>query len=196
MKYAILFLMAIVLSGCGVLNPVVDRSESHVLAAAAPARAVTGNAPAIAIARPSLPGYLDRQQLVTRGRDGMLVMNSNQIWAEPLDDGMARVTAENLGRIRNSMNIQPIQAFIAMDYSHLLETRVSRFDADVATRMVVLECTWKLQPVTGHVSPTRSFRVEVPIDDAKFSPTSGQQVRVDAMSRALAEFAATIARHL
>ena len=195
MKIIFLLPAAVFLSACGALDPVEDRSMSHVLEAAAPQRAVTGSSPAIAVARPSLPGYIDRQQLVTRNPGGNIVMNSNQIWAEPIDEGIARVTAENLGRIRNSMNIQPVQAFITIDYTHLLEVRVSRFDADATTRSVVLECTWKLQPVTGRIAQTRSFRTEVPIDDPRFSATSPQQARIAAMNRALAELAAAIARH-
>ncbi len=185
-----------VLASCGVLDPVEDRSVSHILEAAAPARTVTGSSPVIAVARPSIPGYLDRQQLVTRSRAGNPVMNSNQIWAEPLDDGMARVTAENLGRLRNSMNIQPVQAFITIDYSHLLEVRVLRFDADAAARNVVLECTWTLQPVSGRIAPVRRFQTEVPIEDPWFTATSAQHARVAAMNRALAELAAAIAPSL
>ncbi|MFU8893831.1 MAG: membrane integrity-associated transporter subunit PqiC [Luteolibacter sp.] len=196
MKIATLLLPVIALSACGVLKPVEDHSENHILAAISPSRAVTGNTPSIAIARPSLPGYIDRQQLVTRSRNGTIVMNANQIWAEPLDDGIARVTAENLGIIRNSMNIQPVQAFITIDYTHLLEMRVSRFDADAGTRSVVLECTWKLQPVSGRVAPARAFRTEVPIEDPGFSAASPQQQRVQAMNQALAELAAVIARQL
>ncbi len=194
MKTAILFLASLFLVACGALKPVEDRSENHILAAAAPQRNVTGNAPAIAIARPSIPGYIDRQQLLTRNRAGEVVMNSNQIWAEPLDEGIARVTAENLGRIHNSMNIQPVQAFITIDYSHLLEMRVVKFDANAATGTVVLECTWKLQPVTGHVAPTRPFRTEVKIEDPQFSARSSQQARIEAMNQALAELAADISR--
>lgn len=180
-------------TACGVLKPVEDRSMSHILEAAAPARAVTGNAPAIAIARPSLPGYLDRQQLVTRDRTGAIVMNPNQLWAEPFDTGIARATAENLGRIRNSLNIQPVEAFITLDYTHVLELRVSRFEADAASRTVVLECAWKLQPVDGRIAPFRPFRTEVPIPGDTFTAGGPQQDRVAAMNRALAELAAAIA---
>ena len=195
-RYAIPLLAVAALTSCGALDPVEDRSVNHILEAAAPARTITGNAPVIAIARPSVPGYLDRQQLVTRSRTGNPVMNSNQLWAESLDDGITRVTAENLGRIHNSMNIQPVQSFITIDYSHLLEIRIVRFDADAATRTVILECTWKLQPVSGRVASVRSFRTEVPIDDEKFTALSPQNARVTAMNQALAEFAAAIARHL
>jgi len=196
MKTTLLFPVVIALSACGVLKPVEDRSLSHVLEAATPQRAITGSSPAIAVARPSLPGYIDRQQLVTREHNGNIVLNSNQTWAEPLDEGIARITAENLARIRNSMNIQPVRAFIAMDYTHLLEIRVARFDADAATRTITLECTWKLQPVSGRIAATRSFRTEVPINDDQFSANAPQQARVAAMNQALAELAATIAKQL
>jgi uncharacterized lipoprotein YmbA len=189
-------LAACLLPSCGVLDPVEDRSVNHILEAAAPARTVTGNAPVIAIARPTIPGYLDRQQLVTRDANAQLVINLNELWAEPLDDGIARVTAENLALIKNSLNIQPIRAFIAIDYSHLLETRITRFDADAATRTVVLECTWRLQPVSGRLASARPFRAEIPIADTQFSPTAPQNARVAAMNQALAQLAAAIAREL
>lgn len=178
---------------CGVLDPVEDRSLNYVLEAAAPARVITGNSPVVAIARPSLPGYLDRQQLVTRDRSGRLVMNPNHLWAEPIDAGIARVTAENLGRIRNSLNIQPVEAFITLDYSHLLELRISRFDADTTTGLVTLECAWKLQPVDGRIATFRAFRTEVPVDGDPYTATGPQDTRVVAMNRALAELAAAIA---
>ena len=190
------FLAVAALASCNVLQPVKDTSVSHILEAAAPARNITGSSPVIAIARPAIPGYLDRQQLVTRSPSGNPVMNSNQLWAESLNDGITRVTAENLGRIRNSHNIQPVQSFITIDYSHLLELRITRFDADAATRTVELECTWKLQPVTGRVASIRPFRTEVPIEDPGFTATSAQHARVAAMNQALAELAAAIAPHL
>lgn len=183
-------------SACSVLAPVEDRSMSHILEAAAPARTVTGNSPVIAIARPSLPGYLDRQQLVTRDRSGTVVMNPNHLWAEPFDTGIARATAENLGRIRNSQNIQPVEAFITLDYSHVLELRISRFEADAASRTVILDCAWRLQPVNGRVAPFRPFRTEVPIAGESFTATGPQLDRVAAMNRALAELSAAIARSL
>lgn len=153
----------LLLAACGVLKPVEDSTVNHVLDAAVPERAVTGSSPAIAIARPSLPGYLDRQQLVSRSADGRIMMNSNHLWAEPLDAGISRVTAINLGRLTNSLNIQPVETFVTMDYDLLLEIRVSRFEPDAGGDLV-LECTWKLQPVSGRVTNPRPFRATVPRD--------------------------------
>jgi uncharacterized lipoprotein YmbA len=165
-----------------------------VLDAAVPERAVTGTIPAVAIARPSLPGYLDRQQLVSRGADGRMLMNSYQLWAEPLDAGISRVTAINLGRLANSLNIQPVEAFVTMDYDRLLEIRVSRYEPD-ATGNLVLECTWKLQPVSGRVTSPRNFRTSIAVPGPR-DPLGPQTELVAAMNEALARLAREIASAL
>jgi uncharacterized lipoprotein YmbA len=184
----------LLLTACGVLAPVEDTTVSHVLDAAVPERAVIGSSPAIAIARPSLPGYLDRQQLVSRSADGRIIMNSNHLWAEPLDAGISRVTAMNLGRLANSLNIQPVEAFVTMDYERLLEIRVSRFEPDAGGDLI-LECTWKLQPVSGRVTNPRPFLTRIPAS-GEASPTNPQDARITAMNEALARLAREIARAL
>lgn len=191
---AIALLPVLLAVSCGVLKPVKDASVNHVLDAVVPERAVTGSSPAVAIARPSLPGYLDRQQLVSRGADGRIMMNSDQLWAEPLDAGISRVTAINLGRLANSLNIQPVETFITMDYDRLLEIRVARFEPDAAGKLV-LECTWKLQPVSGRVASPRNFRSVIAVPELRDS-LGPQAERIAAMNEALARLAREIAREL
>jgi uncharacterized lipoprotein YmbA len=188
MKSSIL-LFGLLLSACGDLKPVEDKSVNHLLDAAIPLRTVSGSSPAIAIARPALPGYLDRQQLVSRRGDGTVMMNSNHLWAEPLDSGISRVMAMNLGRLTNSLNVQPVETFVTMDYQQLLEIRISRFEPD-ASGQLVLECTWKLQPVSGKVTNPRQFRAAIPLDTTAASGAG----EVRAMNEALARLAREIAR--
>jgi uncharacterized protein len=185
------FLLA---ASCTVLKPVKDTTVSHVLDATIPARAVTGSTPAVAISRPSLPAYLDRQQFVSRGADGRMVMNNYQLWAEPLDAGISRVIALNLGRLTNSLNIQPSEAFVSMDYDRLLEIRVSRFEPDAAGNLV-LECTWKLQPVSGRVSQPRSFQAIITVPGPR-GPLDPQADLLAAMNEALARLSREIAKAL
>ncbi|MCU0752428.1 MAG: PqiC family protein [Akkermansiaceae bacterium] len=182
----------LLLAACGVLRPVKDATVSHLLDPAVPERAVTGSSPAIAIARPSLPGYLDRQQLVSRSADGRVVMNSNHLWAEPLDAGISRVMAMNLGRLANSLNIQPVETFVTMDYDSLLEIRISRFEPDAGGELI-LECTWKLQPVSGRVTNPRPFRTTIPAS-GDLTAAAPQDARITAMNEALARLARQIAR--
>jgi uncharacterized lipoprotein YmbA len=193
MKSITLFLTTL-LAACGVLAPVKDASVNYLLEPLVPERRITGASPAIAIARPSLPGYLDRQQLVSRGMDGRMMMNSFHLWAEPLDAGIARVTAANLARLANSLSIQPVETYVTLDYQSLLEIRVSRFEPD-ASGKVVLECTWKLQPVSGRVTDPRPFRAVID-PGAPVQPGAPQTARVAAMNEALASLAREIARAL
>ncbi|MFZ9936007.1 MAG: PqiC family protein [Luteolibacter sp.] len=183
---------AMLMVSCGALRPVKDSSESHLLDPAVPGRAVTGSRPAIAIARPSLPGYLDRQQFVSRGGHGRVLMNRNHLWAEPLDAGISRVMAANLGRLENSLNILPVESFVTMDYNTLLEIRVTRFEPDESGALV-LECTWKLQPVHGPALNPRPFR-SVIAEGGPFVATGPQHTRVMAMNEALARLAREISR--
>jgi uncharacterized lipoprotein YmbA len=193
MKTLLLALTApLLLAACG-LAPVKDTSVLHLLDPLIPARRITGASPAIAISRPALPSYLDRQQLVSRSGGGQLQMNSYHLWAEPLDAAISRVTAINLGRLENSLNIQPVESFVTLDYQTLLEIRVSRFEPDSPGNLV-LECTWKLQPVSGRVADTRPFLTHVPISPADTpQDLSG---RTAAMNEALARLAREIARAL
>lgn len=191
MKALLFALTALFLpAACG-LAPVKDTSVNHLLDPVVPERQITGASPAIAISRPSLPSYLDRQQLVSRSGGGQLEMSSYHLWGEPLDAAISRVTAVNLGRLENSLNIQPVESFVTLDYQALLEIRVSRFEPDSLTNLV-LECTWKLQPVSGRVANTRSFRTSVPISPA--DTPKNLSGRTAAMNEALARLAREIAR--
>jgi uncharacterized protein len=193
MKTLLLTLISpFLLVACG-LEPVKDTSVNHLLDPVIPGRQITGASPAIAISRPALPSYLDRQQLVSRSDGGKLEMNSYHLWAEPLDAAISRVTAANLGRLMNSLNIQPVESFVSLDYQSLLEIRVSRFEPDSSGNLV-LECTWKLQPVSGRVADTRSFLTQVLISSTDTSKDLSETTV--AMNEALARLARKIASAL
>ena len=134
----------------------------------------------------SLPAYLDSEQLVTR-RDDLLVTSDIDLWAEPFDDGISRVVAANLRNLTGSMNIQPVQRFTTLDYTHLLELRVSQFENDSAGRMV-LRGAWRLQPVTGADASEHAFRIALPLT----ADSTDVKSRVKAMNEALLRLAREI----
>lgn len=181
------FGILLLVTSCGALKPVKDLATQHLLDPLVPDRTLTATAPAIAIGRPSLPGYLDRQQLVTRS-GGALMMSPLDIWAEPLDAGISRVTASNLSRLTGSMNIQPVESYTTLDYTTLLELKIARFEPDEANQLI-LQGTWKLQPVTGKESSTHFFQFSVPMTSALPS----MKDRVIAMNLALEQLARQVA---
>jgi uncharacterized protein len=174
------------LNCCSVLQPVKDTTVRHLLEPLVPDHTLTAARPAIAINRPSLPSYLDSSQLVTRS-GGKLMVSNRDIWGEPLDTGISRVIATNLSRLTGSMNIQPVESFTTLDYATLLELRITQFEPNAASQMV-LEGTWKLQPVSGGETSSHFFRllVQVPPHPSAIS------ARVTAMSQALEQLARQI----
>lgn len=193
MKILPLLILPLLLVSCNVLQPVKDTSVTYLLDPAVPDRGPVSSTPAVAINRPSLPSYLDRQQIVTRVKEGQLKMSNYSLWAEPLDTGISRVVSMNLSRLTGSSNILPVDNFVTLEYSSLVELRISRFEPDDHNQ-VVLECTWKVQPVNGRPLQPKGFRTEVP-----FTPSTDTQdlsARIGAMNEALARLSRVIARSL
>ena len=179
----------LLLSACALTRPVRDTASQHLLDATVPVRATTATQPALAVAKPALPTYLDRPQLVARGAAGELRVLDEQLWSEPLDAGVARVLATNLARLTGSGAILPASGFVALEYDRLVELRIERCEPD-PDGSLVLEAAWKLQPVTGPEAPFRSFRTVVPVGTA----TAAAQVA--ATNEALARLAHAIAARL
>ncbi|MDZ4403451.1 PqiC family protein [Prosthecobacter sp.] len=175
------------LGGCSMFRPVKDSAVHHLLEPLVPDRTLGATTPAIAVNRAALPSYLDCEQLITR-RDGVLVASKLDLWAEPIDVGISRVVAGNLSRLTGSMNIQPVERFSTLDYTDLLELRITQFEPDAANTMV-LQGTWKLQPVTGKEATFHFFRIAVPMK----SDPSVMKDRVTAMNQALVRLAHDIA---
>jgi uncharacterized lipoprotein YmbA len=84
-----------------------------------------------------------------------------------------------------------VETFVALEYQHLLEIRVSRFEADAGGN-VALECTWKLQPVSGKVTSPRPFSTVI-ASSGTAQPKGNQSISVAAMNEALARLAREIA---
>lgn len=193
MKLYLTLCLPLCFTACTLLAPVADDPVRHLLEATVSGKTPTASRPAIAIARPSLPPYLERVELVTRTGDGRLKVHEKNLWSEPLDAGMSRVVADNLRRLTGSANIQPSTNFIARDYTALVEIRIERFDP-APDGSLLLECTWKLQPVGVGDATTKAFSTSVPFaPDVKGTdkPMSG---RIVAMNQALEQLSRQIAK--
>ncbi len=190
MKSPLFLILPLFLSACTVFEAIDDKPLRHLLESTVPDRTPTAAAPAVAIALPSLPPYLERSELITRTGDGRLEIHENDLWSEPLDSAISRVLAENLRRLTSSTNVQPSANFITRDYTHLVEIRIERFDPQ-PDGVLLLECTWKLQPLGGGDAAPKSYRTTVPLP-----PTADRSARIVAMNEALARFSRVIAGKL
>lgn len=189
-RFLLLLCLPLALMSCKTLRPVKDTASRYVLDPVVPYRAGQSSRPALAVAKPALPTYLDRQQLVTRDGAALKIQDTN-LWSEPLNTGIARVLAANLSRLTGSNSIMPVGDYVTLEYTSLVEMRIVKFDPDASGNMV-LECTWKVQPVRGGDVPFRSFHTEVPVETTIPAATG----RVNAMNEALASLAREISRRL
>jgi uncharacterized protein len=191
MKITATLIIPLLLVSCKIFAPIPNDPVRHLLEASVAPATSTSSSPAVAIARPSLPPYLERTEMVTRSDSGTLEIHENNLWSEPLDAGISRVIADNLRRLTKSTNIQPVGNFITRDYTSLVEIRIERFDP-LPDGTLVLECTWKLQPVGGGDASPKSYRTTVPIETTQ----PGMRSRVIAMNEALARLSKAIAKSL
>lgn len=191
MKRIPFLIFTLLLVECSILKPVVDEPVRHLLNSLSSGVEPRSSSPVIAIARPSLPPYLERSELVTRVSDSHLKIHENDLWAEPLSAAIARVIAENLRYQTGSTNIQPSGSFISKDYSSVVEIRIDRFDSS-PEGVLLLECTWKIQSAEGKENLTKFFRTEVNFN----SQVDPMSKRITAMNEALSQLSKKIAESL
>ena len=68
-----------------------DDAVRYLLEPAISQSSANSSRPGVAIARPTLPPYLERSELVTRSGSGTLDIHEKELWSESLDKGIARV---------------------------------------------------------------------------------------------------------
>jgi uncharacterized protein len=89
---------------------------------------VAAQSPVIGVGPITLPKYLDRPQIVTRAGSNQLALGEFDRWAEPLQDNVLRVLAENLARLvpTDHILLHPWTRSATVDYQVSME--VLQFD--------------------------------------------------------------------
>jgi len=132
-----------------------------------------------------VPEYLNRPQIVTRIGPNQLRLAEFHKWAEPLDNGIARVLAANLAA---SLPVEavffPWRRSAAIDYQILVQ--VQRFDTD-SEGNATLQARWALLGKGGATELVARSDVFV-----ASSVATSHADRAAAMSRVLADLSASI----
>lgn len=96
------------------------------------------------IARVGVPSYLDRDAIVVR-KDGksLLAINSMNLWAEPLSEGIRKVLLTELTNplLEKNITVQPPQSEEAGDLTLIVD--IFRLDGELS-REAVLNAAWSL----------------------------------------------------
>jgi len=141
--------------------------------------------PVIGVGPITLPKYLDRPQIVTRAGYNQLALGEFDRWAEPLQDNVARVLAENLARLIPTDHLLP-QAWprsATLDYQVTVE--VLQFDGWLGGESRLL-ARWSILDGAEHELFTRMVDLH--------APTGGQNY--DAMVMAMNQLLEALSRDI
>ena len=138
----------------------------------------------------TMPGYLDRRQIVTRTGAGQVEISIFHRWAEPLEDGIARVLAEEVGvRVPTERIVTfPWRGAAARAIQYQVSVEVLRFDGRPG-RDVTLDTRWQ---ILGRHGDELAFRRSTVTEAAG----PGYDSMVAAMACALATLGQEIAAEL
>ncbi len=168
-------------------------SNYYVLVSIPPSSAPSGDAsagPLVVVDPVVLPGYLERPQLVSRGKPGELNLSHDERWSEELSQNVSRVLADDLAERIPSDRVGVLQPGSPQRGGIRLRVEISRFERG-SDGGVELVARWSLRrqgESDPHLTRRSTYRV------ATDGPGAAETVR--AMSQALALLADEIQRAL
>jgi uncharacterized lipoprotein YmbA len=186
--FTVLSLALLMLGGCGSTPP----TRFYVLSTltdTSPPTPAGKRELTIGVGPVTLPPYLDRPQIVTRASRAKLNLGEFDQWAAALQDGVARVLAENLSLLipTDRVVLHPWPRQTAIDYQVTVE--VIQFDKTMGDE-VVLAARWSLAAADGPDLLLRKARYSTPAGGQDYEAT------VTAMSRTLEALSRDIATAL
>ena len=179
-------------AGCGSFSPRPDPSEFFTLSSLTQAEETackdSSNSERISLGIGPLkfPGYLDRQEIVTRTAENRFDVSEYDRWAEPLDENFVRVLSQNLAVLLPAGRIvqYPWPSRKKPDYR--LEIEVLRFEVNGA-RDAQLWARWEV--IDG------SSMTPVVIKESRFRRQAKDRT-TDAAVAALSEAGADLSREI
>jgi len=79
-----------------------------------------------------VPGYLDREELITRVAENRFDVSQNDRWIEPLEENISRVLAQNLYALLRSERIVRYPWPTSRRITHQVEVEILRFEPNSA----------------------------------------------------------------
>lgn len=175
------------LAGC--VGGVTPPSRYYLLAAdpglATLPKAEGAAALSIAVGPVVVPEYLNRTQIVTRQTPYRIDLAEFDVWAEPLNENLARILVENLSRALGTDHVLTFAEKRGATVDFEVAVDVERLDT-IGGKAVEFVARWTVTRGREHVF-TRRSRLHEPLADDRFETLAA------AMSRAASELSVEIA---
>jgi uncharacterized protein len=189
---AALGVWAIALSGCGGFSAMPDPTRFFTLSALTQENISTKpdhepSGISLGIGPTTLPGYLDRQEIVTRVAPNRIALSENDRWAEPLGENFARVLAQNVAAILRAGRIHVYPWPSDKRPAYQVEVEVLRFEVDMA-QAAQLAVRWSVRN-TGNKNSIRYRESRL----TRRAEARNMEASVAALSAVLADLSREIA---
>lgn len=181
---AVLLIGAVTLAGCA--SP---RERLYTLLGPEPPRAASGSHLHIVVGPVTIPGAVDRPQLVVRQGATRLVALEQERWAEPLREAVPQLLAESVGERLPTAHVTTLSAAVPAAPDLRVMVDVTRLEA-IPNQEVIVEARWSLRSPQAKVTPEGTTVVRRPVHGG----TREYATLVRAEAAALAEVGSDIAR--
>ena len=187
-------LMGLSLAACGSLLPKPNPNSSRIFVLFSPIEAAErqdldpSGQISLGVGPVRLPGYLDRREIVMRVAQNRFDLSENDRWAEPLDENLTHVLAQNLSILLGSDRIIAYPWPIDQKPHYRVEIQVLRFESDSAGE-AQLSARWAVIDDTGKETP--NLKASRLTRRAKEKSTDGS---VAALSETVADLSREIAQ--
>lgn len=164
-----LLLLCLIPAGCASLGPKPDPSRFFALASLPRTGqkaqdATRTNALALGIGPIKFPGYLDRQQFVTRISQNRFAVAENDRWAEPLEENFSRVLSQNLSILLQTDRIVAYPWERNQRPTYQVQVEVLRFEPN-AQQLVELWARWSITDNTKKTISVKESYLTHPVKD-------------------------------
>ncbi len=186
---AVLLITAVTLASCsGVSDPTKYYVLSPRPAAPHDAAPTTLSSAGVGVGPVSVPGYLARVQIVTRGANDEVEVSMYHRWAEPLESGIAQVLADNLATQIGSERVAvfPWRGVAARVLDYQVAVMVLRFDGSPG-RQATLDARWRILGRDGKELALKRTTISEPITGEGYQPlVLGMNRLLDTLAREIA----------
>ncbi len=138
----------------------------------------------------TIPGYIDRPQIVTKTESAELQLAEFDRWAEPMEGMFTRTLAENIKAITGSHLIHSYPWSSNIEFTYRISAKVIKFENN-ANGDALLAVHWQLIN-----SSDQSIAKEIDSEFNASASDTSYSARVAALNDTLAQFAQEIVGHI
>jgi len=168
-------------AGCGSTPP----SRFYTLSGTATPVA-TSSSVSVAVGPVSVPGAVDRPQIVVNTGANQVGLDEFNRWAAPLQTDISRAVAENLAALLGAARVTQFPQTLSADADFRVAIEVQRFESTLG-ESTLLDAVWAVRRAKDGKSETGRTRVRETV------PQGGYDALVAAHSRAVARMSQDIA---